>query len=283
MTADVAAQPFFKVSNGLATFGPEIIQVIEALEGKFLSWARMIDAEYMAFPPLMQVKDLESFDYFTNFPHLALLASRINSQRLEQYIKKTENAVSISTDHMTPSEYALPSAACYNIYLHLKNTTIKAPKYVTTVAQCFRNEMEYPGLQRMWGFKMREIVCIGSDEAVHTFLAGMKETIQNFANQINLPLELEIASDPFYDSQGRRALMQKLSPVKFEFIYGGSVAIASANFHRNFFGERCNIRTADGSFAFSGCVAFGIERWIYALLDRFDGDVRNICQLLKED
>ena len=63
--------------------------------------------------------------------------------------------------------------------------------------------------------------------------------------------------------------MQQLFPVKEEFVYNGSLAIASVNFHRNFFGERLDIRTGDGAYAFSGCVAFGLERWISALGDHF--------------
>jgi len=215
------SQTFFEVTNGLATFGPEIIQIIELLEGRFISWAKTFNAVSMVYPPLMSVKDLDSFDYFSNFPHLALLTSQINPEQIEQYVKGKDPVTSIPTDNLTPTEYALPSAACYNIYLHLKNTTIEAPKHITTVAQCFRNEKEFPGLQRLWGFKMREIVCIGSDQDVHKFLEGMKKIIQKFVSEIKLPLELEIATDPFYELQGRRALMQKLSPVKFE--YGGGI------------------------------------------------------------
>jgi hypothetical protein len=63
--------------------------------------------------------------------------------------------------------------------------------------------------------------------------------------------------------------MQKLFPTKEEFLYDGKLAIASVNFHRNFFGERCDIRLPDGSAAFTGCVAFGLERWLSALGDLF--------------
>lgn len=272
---------FFNVTNGLTTFGPEIVRLIDALEGKFLSWATAFDAEAMIYPPLMRVKDLDNFDYFQNFPHLALMTSHIHHDQLSEYANGTESVSSVCQEHLTDVEYALPSAACYNIYLHLSDTTIDQPKYITTVAQCFRNEKKYSGLARLWGFKMREIVCIGDADTVHQFLGEMKEIIQSFVSQIKLPLELEVATDPFYDGRGRRALMQKLSPVKFEFVYGGSVAIASANFHRNFFGEKCDLRTADGAFAFSGCVAFGVERWIHALMEHFDGDIERICELLK--
>jgi hypothetical protein len=66
--------------------------------------------------------------------------------------------------------------------------------------------------------------------------------------------------------------MQRLLPVKHELVSARGVALASANFHRNFFGERCNIRLAhSGETATTGCFAFGIERWISELSHRRAG------------
>ena len=48
----------------------------------------------------------------------------------------------------------------------------------------------------------------------------------------------------------------------------GDLAIASLNFHRNFFGERCGIQLASGGPAFTGCVGMGLERWIHVLQQR---------------
>jgi hypothetical protein len=82
---------------------------------------------------------------------------------------------------------------------------------------------------------------------------------------------VETATDPFFDPNGARTVMQKLFPVKEEFLFGGDLAIASVNFHRNFFGEKCRIGRPDGSAAYTGCVAFGIERWLAALGEHFGG------------
>src|SRR5262249_8786797 len=158
----------------------------------------------------------------------------------------------------------LPSAACYNIYLHLQGTTLEAARYITTVATCFRNESSFNDLQRLWSFSMREIVCLGTADEVQRHLKAFKERILAFAAGLGLGLAIEVASDPFYQPQGARATLQKLFPQKEEMVYGGTLAIASLNFHRNFFGERCAIHTADGAPAFTGCVAFGIERWLHA-------------------
>ena len=62
-----------------------------------------------------------------------------------------------------------------------------------------------------------------------------------------------------------------VDPVKTEMVFSGELAIGSINSHRSFFGETFGISRGD-SPAFSGCVAFGLERWLYALLARFGPD-----------
>jgi hypothetical protein len=65
--------------------------------------------------------------------------------------------------------------------------------------------------------------------------------------------------------------MQKLDPVKIEMVFNGDLAIGSVNFHRNYFGEAFRITRA-GADAYSGCIAFGVERWIFAFLTHFGTD-----------
>ena len=54
-------------------------------------------------------------------------------------------------------------------------------------------------------------------------------------------------------------------------VFADHLAIGSVNFHRNYFGEAFGI-TRDGQEAYSGCVAFGVERWLYAWLAHFGTD-----------
>ena len=262
----------FSTSAGLATLGPELVLLRTALEAKFLGWAAESNARPMLFPPLMRIEDLARFDYFRNFPQLPLLVAGLRPECLHDTAERGV-LTAVPNGDLATADYALPSAACYNIYLHFAGTALTGPLHVTTVANCFRNEKHYDDLRRLWGFTMREIVCIGTHEEVQAHLVTSKARLLRFADDLGLGLTVEVGSDPFYEPQSPRARMQQLFPQKEEFLYGGSVAIASVNFHRNFFGERCNIRTPDGQHAFTGCMAFGIERWLYALLDRFEHDV----------
>jgi len=262
-----ATNDLFLSSSGLATFGPDGVKIIEWLEGHFVSWAEEFGAEKMMFPLLMRVEDLNRIDYFRNFPHLGVLTSGIQDGLLKEYLEG-DDVEMIPNTHLSNSNYGLLSAACYPIYLHLQNQVLESPRYITTLGQCFRNESYYQGLERLLSFRLREIVCVGSDLEVKSFLARCKQKILDFAGEIGLPLQVKVASDPFYDTEGVRAKMQKRFPVKEELVYEG-VALASVNFHLSFFGERCNIRMEDEKFAFSGCVGMGIERWIDALMKRF--------------
>ncbi|MYW44273.1 aminoacyl--tRNA ligase-related protein, partial [Streptomyces sp. SID161] len=177
--------------------------------------------------------------------------------------------------------YGLVSAACYNVYLHHRSATLTAPRLVTTVAKCFRNEDHYDGLRRLHGFTMREIVCLGPREAVLDHLAAFRSKVVEFAARLGLALAVQPASDPFFEKGGGRALLAQLFPVKEEFVHAGELAIGSLNFHRNFFGERCGISLADGRAAYTGCVAFGLERWIAALLETHS-NIDDILQRVAE-
>jgi seryl-tRNA synthetase len=194
--------------------------------------------------------------------------SQLRPERLPEVAKAGLPGGEAGADDLTPAGWVLPSAACYNIYLHLAGTDLDTARYITTVATCFRNEERYDGLRRLHGFSMREIVGIGTRDEVQDHLRAFKGRVTAFGEQLGLGLTVAAGSDPFYQPQGGRAVLQQLFPQKEELLYDGTLAIASFNFHRNFFGERCCIRAADGQPAFSGCVAFGIERWLHALLAR---------------
>lgn len=273
------AQPR-SASRGLATLGPDEVAIRTALEERILRWAAECGAEPAIYPTLIPVEGLDRLDYFRNFPHLGVMTAGIAADAQEAVRDEAGGLAEIATDQLDPARYALPSAACFNVYLSMAGERIDGARRVTTGANCFRREDHYDE-HRLLGFYMREIVCVGERDAVLDHLAEFKPRVLGFAEELGLPLKAEASSDPFFDSSGARALMAQLFPVKEELVYddgGKDVAIASLNFHRNFFGERCEIALADGSPAFSGCVAFGIERWIAVLRSHLGEPASEICR-----
>src|SRR5205807_6994663 len=126
-----------------------------------------IGADEYSLPPLLPVEELTRIDYFENFPHLSTLATGIRGERLEaEYAGRTESRVHVPAGDLEDARFALPSAACYGVYFSLRGSVLPRPNYVTTVARCFRNEKEYVSLKRLWGFQMRELVCLGDAKTV---------------------------------------------------------------------------------------------------------------------
>ncbi len=259
--------------DGLPILTGEDLQVLRHLDEAILTWAVSGGASEIGFPPLAAVAALDHIDYFENFPHLGFAVAPLRRDVLARVAaERDESRESVPSCLLAETEYFLPSAACYPIYPYMRDRVLADPVCITTVQRCFRNETRYETLTRLRAFTMREIVFVGMREDVARSLALHKEWIVRLSQSIDISLEIQVATDPFFESGGRRAQMQQFFPVKEEFVFDGSVAVASVNSHRNFFAERWNIRTLDGAHAFSGCVAFGLERWLYAISRRYQGD-----------
>ncbi|MFR9793369.1 hypothetical protein ACL07V_32650 [Streptomyces sp. MB22_4] len=251
--------------RGLPSLGAEATALLRLLDDTFEKWGVAAGARPMTMPPLLPAADLKRLDYYENFPHQAVVATAIDVDRRGEYCAETG---CFPCGSLQPAELGLPSASCYAVYLDHEGREVADDTLVTVVGWCFRKEERYEGLRRQLGFRMREIVALGSREHADAHLRAFTERITAFARALDLPLRREAASDPFFDKGGSKALLQRLSPVKHEFLFE-DLAIASVNTHRNFFGDRCSITLAGtGEPASTSCVAFGLERWLSALTRR---------------
>jgi len=75
------------------------------------------------------------------------------------------------------------------------------------------------------------------------------------------------------------AAEQKLFPSKRELLLE-DLALGSFNLHRAYFGSAFEL-SAGGAPAFTACVAFGLERWIWAIARRHGCDVAAWPALLR--
>lgn len=176
------------------------------------------------------------------------------------YLRSFPHQVSFAT------EQVLTPAACYHLYPAHEGEELDGPLYLTTVNTCFRREEEYVPLRRHWEFTMREVVCIGSPAEVAEFLDHARELAGALCELAGIPVSWAHATDPFYSRDDPGYLLQKVSRVKLE-ARAGDLAICSVNQHHEHFGEPFAI-TRDGAVAHSGCLAFGVERWLAAVTDR---------------
>lgn len=274
--------PSYWATDGLVTLGPALREASDLLDSQWVRWARDLGAEDWRFPPLLRSEDLAAVDYFRNFPHLGVAVSPLRPEEHATYASGRPLHGGLPSSHLADSHFLLPSAACFNVYFHLQNQTLERTTWLTTRAACFRNESRFRDLRRLWGFTMRELVVVGRPEDFLPTLDQLRQQILDWAEALGLQLRVETASDPFFDPSTSRAKAQVLFPVKEEMVFGDGLAIASINRHRNFFGERCAIRLQEGEVSHTACVAFGLERWLYALLQRFDGDPEAVIEALRK-
>ncbi|GAA1926447.1 amino acid--[acyl-carrier-protein] ligase [Streptomyces sodiiphilus] len=255
---------------GLHALGSEATALMRLLDDTFESWGVEAGADAVTMPPLLPAADLARLDYYENFPHQAVVAAPLDLERTSSSPFCCDTGC-FPCDALLPAALGLPSAACYAVYLENRNRRLPGDTLVTVCSWCFRQEARYEGLRRQLSFRMREIVAIGSKEHADEHLRTFTERITAFAAALDLPLRREAACDPFYDKGGAKAVLQRLVPVKHEFLFE-DLAIASVNTHRNFFGDRCSITLeSTGGPAFTSCVAFGLERWLSALVRRHGG------------
>jgi len=288
--ADGRAHPHPAVGAGLTeraagqsvVHGP-LLRLERALDAVFTSWAHDDGADEYRFPAFIEARHLQRLDYFHSFPHLVTFPVALDDAAANiELFRQTGAPGRDGVVHLTeraPVQHVVTPAACYHIYVELEGQTLEKPRVVTTRNTCCRRESHYVSLERQWTFSMREIVCIGTADEVERFLAAAAARLTRFVERLGLPVAWEGATDPFFNpTKNPKFLFQKLEPVKRELVFDERLAIASTNFHRDYFGEAFKMTRpdADGNAKAlcSGCIAFGIERWLSAIVHTHGSDPR---------
>ncbi|MCD9144989.1 aminoacyl--tRNA ligase-related protein [Streptomyces albireticuli] len=263
-------------TDAVVILSPDETDLLLELDRTFTGWGRASGAREIQPPPVYPVRDLEKFDVYTNFPHLVFAGAALD---LEGSRAPSEGR--FARGDLQDARIGLSHATCYGAFLYYENARLAEDTSVTLVNRCFRHEDHFSGLRRLLSFQMREIVALGTPEHAQGVLSRFTERILAFADALSLKLEKVPATDPFFEKGGARALLAKVSPVKYEF-QAGDLAISSVNNHRNFFGERCDIRhERDGEFVHTSCVAFGLERWLAVLLEQHGDDAPRALEAVR--
>ncbi len=252
--------------------GGAVLQLAQRIDRLFSHWALGFGAGEQRYSPLVSVAQLHKLEYFKSFPHQAIFPVSLSPDN-ENLSAFAEDPVSsegqLQLTKTSPIGHCLAPAACFPIYISMTGQKLPATSYVTLRSLCFRKEQSLKPLERQTTFTMREVVCIGAQDDVREFLDQFRRILEHFFAHWNLPVALERATDPFFNAPtNRKYIMQKVAPLKHEMVFDGHLAIGSINFHQNSFGEAFDI-SCQGNPVFSGCVAFGIERWVFAFLDYF--------------
>jgi seryl-tRNA synthetase len=263
-------------------------------DAEFARLARDYDAPPVKFPVLISVKTLQKADYFASFPHHLTLASHLveDAEVLKDLVKTaSENPEAISFGGpCLCTEHVNSPAVCFHFYEALSGRRLEGVERSTAVGPSFRYEAgNLRTLERLWDFTMREIIFVGPSDEVDALRMSAMAPVMALVEALGLRSHIETASDPFFVGNFAGQTFYQLSHrTKFElrlylpFETDRSLAAASFNWHQQFFGTRFGITTAAGEPAGTACVAFGVERWVYAFAAQYGLDPRNYPKYLLE-
>lgn len=257
-------------------------RLAQALDRRFTAIAHGFGAVDHQYPALIARDTMERCDYFASFPHHVTFAPHLREA------VDTINAVAAASPEdrgrvvlgaLSEPSHLLSPSVCFHTYAWLANRALDAPVTVTAAGRCFRWEStNFATCERLWDFAMREIVFIGDAAWVEARRGEAMVAVRGVVEELELDAWIETASDPFFATRfAAKRYYQLLTQAKFELrlalpYAGSSLAAASFNVHQDFFGKAFEVRTADG-FAATGCVGFGLERWVWALFAQHGPDL----------
>jgi len=146
--------------------------------------------------------------------------------------------------------------------------------------KCFRFESSnISDMRRLWDFTMREVVFLGARDPLLEARNRSIEMMADFLREHRLAGEIRTASDPFFIAPDAisKTYFQLSADSKYEVSLllpnGERTAVGSHNYHSDFFGRAFHTDVENGGPMHSVCVAFGLERWVYAFMLQHGTDV----------
>lgn len=263
----------WETAPGVVGMRGELAVLYSSVSSAIAEISKADSAEEWRMPQAISFNTLERAKYFESFPHWLTAASHLrDDESLLERVARAQHPGSEAVKSMDAASAALPPAVCYHTYAALSDSTIDQAVFMTAEETCWRHEgLRVAALERGWAFRMREVVFVGDGDGAEEFRQSGMVNATAFAESIGLQTRIELAEDPFFAPTSRgKALLQRVKALKHELVVGRRggrpLAISSFNNHERFFGESFAIRLPDRQFATTACVAFGIERWVLAIL-----------------
>ncbi len=232
------------------------------------------------FPSFIDADTLHKCGYFDSHPNNVTFVGNVieDFDALEEFRKAnscSEGALLPPSEHIHQGGMCLNPAACFPAYPTLSGRTLDVQGHVLSwLGRVFRYESRnIIGLDRLYEFNVREIVFLGTDEYVRDCRKKALPLIRELAEHFDLDMKLQTATDPFFATvSAAKKFFQQAQEVKNEILIPvlkedgteKELACGSVNLHGSFFGERFDIKAADGEPAHTGCIGLGIERWVLA-------------------
>ena len=280
---EVLASPeITAMGEGLVAYGPKLTRALRGITARCDALAAGVGADPLTLPAVATLEHMQRCDYLRQFPQLLSFVTHFREDYgvLEQYAERcrsaeTSDGCAPEGSELRPLTRMLRPAVCYHVYPCYEGARLEgdSPRVACAHGDCFRYESRNTtGLDRLFDFRMYEIVGIGTAQGVLALRDGMIEKVKAFCEELELPGRIKSSNDPFFVSASvMKSTFQRAYELKYELEIPfpnreGQLAVASFNLHQDFFGSRFDIQVEGGGAATTGCTAFGLDRILAALL-----------------
>ncbi|MCK4553671.1 hypothetical protein KAU19_01770 [Candidatus Parcubacteria bacterium] len=251
-----------QVGNGLFVLKGVLADILDKVDKLICNIAKEVGAESVFVPSILSWENTKRSEYLNSFKNQALM--------IEPYKDNTQKE---KCPHAEYKGMCSPTV-CYHYFSALKNKSIDKNYSITALGTCTRKEEgELNDFSRLINFTMREIVFFGEEEYCYQKKTEiLDETLKIFDKILDLSYEVLTATDPFFgDNNEIKKKAQLLSESKYEIqallpYSKKTISLASFNHHGKVFYNRFNITPQKPNLTFSGCVGWGYERILYAIL-----------------
>lgn len=248
-------------------------------------FADTFQAEREYYPATILCTSLERIHHFTSFPEHIDFVSHLQRDLgvLNQFVRECKEqgwSARLTEGKMADNAFAICPSCCYHCYEGMEGWVLEPPGRCTTMSvACHRYEgTNHRTMSRLRAFTQRDVVWVGQPAFIIESRAKAEGLIIEWAKEWTLSGTFETANDMFFtDDYAIKASFQRQQQAKKELrlhipFEKQAISVFSSNFHAMTFGRAFNI-TVGGRPATSGCVGWGIERWVYAIFSQFGLDL----------
>lgn len=266
------------IDNGSISLLNKAALLFEYFDNAFKNMALKIGAIVEHYPTMLPISEYKKTGYLKNSPQYSVFCS----EAIEDFsvLEKLNDSDSTTLHSLISSpKSALSPAACFHTYCTHKNQTFGSPTIFTFNQAVFRNEgrFNWNDFGRLKDYHVREIVFLGSNDFVIEKRKQLLNMAVEFLENLNINSTVLRASDSFIMPKMQKFKKFQLQEgSKYELLLNysenRSIAGASFNIHGTAFTYPFNIRVKNVETPVTGCVGFGIERWVLAFIAQFGWD-----------
>lgn len=274
----------------------DLVEFFDAASLERIAWPMGASPEY--YPSGISCEALAKTAHFSSFPEHIQFVSHLTPdvEVIDGFTTRYRDGGSIAAAGADADVYDLPAlvmnpSVCYHCYNALAGQTVERPgRVVTARSRCQRYEAgNHATLRRLMDFSMREVIFLGEPNFVLDTRAETLRRLEEMFTRWDIACRLESSNDPFFtDDFATKAAFQRHQDLKYElradlpFAGGGSVAVASSNYHSVTFGRAFGIKAGPRP-ACTGCLGFGLERLMYVVFAQFGLEPEGWPAGLRED